>query len=313
MSSIEAVGLTKDFGGERPALVDASFSYEGAGAIGYLGPNGAGKTTTLKLLTGFLRPTQGFARINGHDAQRERKAALSDVGAVIESPEPYPSQTVLEAIRMASDFRRGTSQNLSQEIDGLDAKLDLPPLSARTGRLSKGQRQRVVIAGALVGDPKVIILDEPSSGLDPKERILIRNLFKDLQRDHLILMSSHLMQEVAEICGHLIFVNEGRILLRETTENVVGRFRAHVVDVEFDAPVAVDRIRALAPLVKEASSLGNLRFRVTFGGTRLARGQLLRALQECGTVLTFQDSSLALEDAYLTLVRDGPNLGGSVQ
>lgn len=310
MRSIEVAGLTKNYSGARPALDNVSFRYEGAGAIGYLGPNGAGKTTTLKLLTGFLRPTKGSAHINGRDVHHDRKAALDDVGAIIETPEPYPFQTVLEAIRMASDFRRGPTANLRAEVQELNSKLDLPPLSTATGKLSKGQRQRVVIAGALVGDPRVIVLDEPTSGLDPKERILIRNLLKDLKKDHLILMSSHLMQEVTEICDHLIFVNEGRVLLQDTAEEVAGRFRAHAVDVEFDASVAIDRILALEPLVQSVVSLGPARFRIAFDGTRSARGELLRALLRVDTVLNYQDASLALEDAYLSLIQ-GTNSQGA--
>ncbi len=216
-SRIEVQGLTKSyFLGGAPALNDATFSYEGAGAIGYLGPNGAGKTTTLKLLTGLLRPTRGSARIDGIDVTRQRKRALRDVGSVIESPEPYPSQTVSEAVEMVGEFRGTRPAELRAEIVRLHEALDLPPLDARCGALSKGQRQRVAIAAALVGDPRVIILDEPTSGLDPKERIIIRNLLNLLKKDHLILMSSHLMQEVTEICDQVIFVNKGQILLRDT-------------------------------------------------------------------------------------------------
>jgi len=303
-ASIEVQGLSKNFLRGRPALQEATFRYEGSGAIGYLGPNGAGKTTTLKLLTGLLRPSAGTARINGVNVIEHRKEALADVGAIIESPEPYPSQTVAEAIEMVAEFRGGRSAGIGREIDELNAKLELPPLNARCGRLSKGQRQRVSIAASLVRDPRVIILDEPTSGLDPKERILIRNLLNVLKKDHLILMSSHLMQEVTEICDHVIFINEGQILLRDSVENVATRFRTRAVEVEFATPMPIDRIQALGSVVGEVRVVGERRFRIAFDGSVSARAEILRGLVGLGPVLSYQSASLVLEDAYLALMQN---------
>jgi ABC-2 type transport system ATP-binding protein len=302
-ASIEVQGLTKSFYRDRPAVRDATFRYEGSGAIGYLGPNGAGKTTTLKLLTGLIRPTRGTATVNGIDVARDRKHALADVGAIIESPEPYPSQTVAEAIDMVAEFRGGRSSDIAREIAELNAKLDLPPLDARCGQLSKGQRQRVSIAASLVRNPRVVILDEPTSGLDPKERILIRNLLNEVKKDHLILMSSHLMQEVTEICDHVIFINEGQILLRDSVENVSTRFRTRAVDVEFATPMPVERIKALGPMVIDVTVVGERRFRIAFDGSTSARTQILKGLVELGPVLSYQSASLVLEDAYLALMQ----------
>jgi ABC-2 type transport system ATP-binding protein len=310
-ASIEVQGLTKNFSRGRPALADATFRYEGSGAIGYLGPNGAGKTTTLKLLTGLLRPNHGAAFVNGIDVTRDRKHALADVGAIIESPEPYPSQTVAEAITMVAEFRSGRSSDIRGEIADLNAKLDLPPLDARCGRLSKGQRQRVSIAASLVRDPRVIILDEPTSGLDPKERILIRNLLNVLKKDHLILMSSHLMQEVTDICDQVIFINEGQILLRDSVENVATRFRTRAVEVEFATPMLIDKIHALGPMIGEVTVVGERRFRIAFDGTSETRAEIVKRLVGLGPVLAYQSASLVLEDAYLALMRGENSNGGS--
>ncbi len=216
-----------------------------------------------------------------------------------------PFSTVEEAIEMVSDFRSGPSRSVREEIRALSEKLDLPPLDARCGRLSKGQRQRVSIAASLVRDPQVIILDEPTSGLDPKERILIRNLLNDLKRDHLILMSSHLMQEVTEICDQVIFINRGDILLRDTVQNVATRFRTRAVDVEFATPIVVDRIKALGPLVQDAVVVGERRFRISFDGSDSARAEILKGLVGIGPVLSYQNASLVLEDAYLALMQGG--------
>jgi ABC-2 type transport system ATP-binding protein len=309
-ASIEVERLTKNYARDRPALLDATFRYEGSGAIGYLGPNGAGKTTTLKLLTGLLRPTRGTARVNGVDVARDRKHALADVGAIIETPDPYPSQTVAEAIEMVAEFRGGRSLDTPREIAELNSKLDLPPLDSRCGRLSKGQRQRVSIAAALVRDPRVVILDEPTNGLDPKERILIRNILNEIKKDHLVLMSSHLMQEVTEICDQVIFINEGRILLRDSVENVADQFRSKAVEVEFEAPVALEQLQRLGPPVGNVTALSDRRFRITFDGSSRARGELLQRLGGVGRVLTYQSASLVLEDAYLALMQgDNSNRG----
>jgi len=302
-ASIEVRGLSKVFSG-RAALDNATFRYEGAGAIGYLGPNGAGKTTTLKLLTGLLRPTHGTAWIDGVDVARERKRALAGVGAIIESPEPYPSQTVREAIETAAEFRTGAAGGWEHEIADLDARLELPPLSARCGRLSKGQRQRVSIAASLIGDPTVLILDEPTSGLDPKERILIRSLLNTLKDDHLLLMSSHLMAEVTDICAQVIFINQGRILLRDSVAHLADRFRATAIEVEFGAPVSIEQVRALGPPVGEVAPVSDRRFRVSFDGSAGVRAELLHRLEGLGPVLAYQSASLELEDAYLALMRD---------
>jgi ABC-2 type transport system ATP-binding protein len=305
MPKIEVRGLSKRYGRGLLSLTDANFSYEGNGAIGYLGPNGAGKTTTLKLLTGLLRPTEGWAWIDGIDVHKNPKHALADVGAVIETPEPYPTLTVQEAIELASEFRGGRVAEFAPLVRDLHQKLDLPPFSSRTGKLSKGQRQRVVIAAALVRDPSIIVLDEPTSGLDPKERILIRNLLNELKRDHLILMSSHLMQEVTDICDQVIFINQGKILLRDSVEAVGARFQTRAVEVEFAEPVAPEKMASLGSLAKGVTAMGPHRYHIGFDGSNSARADLLVALMKIGPVLSYSSASLMLEDAYLALVGGG--------
>ena len=302
---IEVQGLSKNYNRGPPALNEATFRYEGSGAIGYLGPNGAGKTTTLKLLTGLLRPTGGRALLNGVDVAHDRKRALSNVGAIIESPEPYPSQTVEEAIEMVSDFRSGPSRSVREEIRALSEKLDLPPLDARCGRLSKGQRQRVSIAASLVRDPQVIILDEPTSGLDPAERIAVRNILVKLKREHLILMSSHLLSEVTEVCDRAIFINHGKILLNETVENIAKRAVDTQVDVEFAVPIHPDQLGSIAELVRSVAALSPTKLRIDYSGHSDARPEILKRCVAVGPVLSYASATLVLEDAYLQLIGGG--------
>ncbi len=305
MPSLEARGLTKRYGAFT-ALEDASFRFEGAGAIGYLGPNGAGKTTTLKLLTGLARPTAGRAFLNGVDVGTDPKRALWDVGSVIESPEPYPWQTGRVTLEMVAAFRGMPAQDARARIKELAADLDLPPLDRKSGALSKGQRQRVVIAASLLSDPDVIVLDEPTSGLDPAERITIRNLLLKLKRDRLILMSSHLLSEVTEVCDRAVFINHGKILLNETVEVIAKRSVDTEVDIEFAVPVPPDQLAPIADLVRSVLPLSPTKLRINYAGRREARPEILRRCVGIGPVISYASSTLTLEDAYLELIGGGP-------
>ena len=303
MLTIEVEHLSKSYGSKFLALDDATFRYDGPGAIGYLGPNGAGKTTTLKLLVGLLRPTRGGTRLNGVDVRDDPKRALWDVGAVIETPEPYPSQTVRQALELVGQFRGIDRGQLASEIDELRVSLDLPPLDAKCGKLSKGQRQRAVIAGTMLGDPKVLLLDEPTSGLDPKERVLIRNLLNRLKRDHLILMSSHLMGEVTDICDRVLFVNRGKILLQDSVDKVAERFRSRLLEIEFATPMSPEGLRPLGALVSSVEAVTERKLHLGFDGADPTRVQILRKCLELGPVTSFTNASLVLEDAYLQLMQ----------
>jgi len=302
MGSLEVAALSKSFRTGAPVLRDLSFRYEGAGAVGYLGPNGAGKTTTLKLLVGLLRPSHGHALLNGVDAMVDRKGALWDVGALIETPEPYPTLNVHEALDAVGRARGLTRDDVDREVDRCHELLDLPPLGQRIGWLSKGQRQRVALASTLMGDPSVILLDEPTSGLDPAERVLVRHLLYRLKRDHLVFMSSHQMFEVTEVCDQVIFLHQGRILLKDRVDRVAERIRSRQVDVEFERPVLSDRMAGVRAVAIEVASLSDRRWRISFDGSDETRVRLLQLCQGVGAVVQFANTSLVLEEAYLELI-----------
>jgi len=164
-----------------------------------------------------------------------------------------------------------------------------------------------VIAAALVQNPAAIILDEPTNGLDPKERILIRNLLKELKKDHLILMSSHLMQEVTEICDQLIFINQGKLLLRDTVENVATRFQSRAVDVEFAEALPLEKLSKLGSLIRTVTPLNDRRYRLAFDGTVATRAAILTNCVGIAPVVAYESASLALEDAYLSLMQSNGN------
>ena len=225
MAKIEAKDLVKRYK-NAVALDGVSFAFDKKGAIGYLGPNGAGKTTTFKILTGLIRPTSGSAEINGLDVSKHIKEALLDIGAVIESPEPDKQQTVNEALHMAGEFRGMSNESINSQISKYNKLLELPPLDARNGRLSKGQRQRVSLVAALLSEPSVLILDEPTSGLDPIERVKLKNMFKLLKKDRLILISSHVTQEIQEVCDSILFINKGKIVGSGTVPALKKKYKS---------------------------------------------------------------------------------------
>jgi len=306
MGSFEVAGLSKSFARGPPVLNDLTFRYEGAGAVGYLGPNGAGKTTTLKLLVGLLRPSRGHALLNGVDPMVNRREALWDVGALIETPEPYPTMNVQEALDLVGRSRGLSREDVDSEIDRCDDLLDLPPLGQRVGWLSKGQRQRVVLAATLMGDPGVLLLDEPTSGLDPAERVLVRRLLKQLKRDHLLLMSSHQMLEVTEVCDHVIFLHHGHVLLEERVDRLAERIRPREVDVEFERPVGPEAMATLRPLAETVVAATDRRWRLSFDGTDATRKRLLQKCLDLAPVLEYASASLVLEEAYLELITNPP-------
>jgi ABC-2 type transport system ATP-binding protein len=303
MPSIEAAHLTKSFHRVRPSLDHVSFRYDGARAVGYLGPNGAGKSTTLKLFVGLLNPTKGQALLNGLEAREDRKEALWDVGAIIETPEPYPTQSVQEALATVGRIRGLSEEGVDAEVARLFQLLRLPFLGRRCGSLSKGQRQRVVLAAAMIGDPAVLLLDEPTSGLDPAERILVRNLLTRLKKDHLILLVSHQVADVAEICDDLIFLDRGRMVLKDTVANVSAKVRVLQLDVEFLQPVPPPAASALGPGVSAVAPLSDRRFRITFDGADATRARILEGCQRVGTIGQLLPAYPALETAYLDVMR----------
>jgi ABC-2 type transport system ATP-binding protein len=306
LGSIEVAELTKTFGTRRPAVDHLTFRYEGHGAIGYLGPNGAGKTTTLKLLVGLLRPTSGRALLNDCDPISDRRNALANVGAIIETPEPYPTMSVYEALQTVGALRGLDPEEIDSEVDRCHNELKLPSLGARCGSLSKGERQRVVFGAAMMGDPSVLLLDEPTSGLDPAERVLVRGLLTRLKKDHLVLMSSHLMGDITEVCDQLIFLRRGKMVLRDSVEAVAARITQRQLDVEFAEPVTRSAILGLGPLVQEVSEMTERRYRLSFDGSVAGRTQILDGCRRIGPILRFTDATLVLEEAYLDVIASVP-------
>jgi len=209
---IEAVGLSK-FYGEFAAIRDISFSIARGEVVAFLGPNGAGKSTTMKLLTGYLSPSKGVARIAGHDMAKDRIAGAERLGYLPENGPLYPDSTPRSLLEFFADARGLAPAYKRQRIAAVIEQCDLGGVIGKPiGKLSKGYRQRVGMAQALLHEPDVLILDEPTAGLDPNQIREVRNAIRRLGENKTILLSTHILQEVEAIASRVVFINEGRLV-----------------------------------------------------------------------------------------------------
>src|SRR5205809_5167382 len=271
--SIEAVNLSKRYG-SFPALSNLNLKNEGSKCVGFLGPNGAGKTTTLKIFTDMIRASEGKALINGIDVHLNKKKALSSVGSLIESPEIYPSLTPREALSMISEIRGLPRAEKRKKIEEVVSEVKMEEwLDKKVGKFSKGMKQRINIAAALLSDPDVFLLDEPTTGLDPRGMAEVRDIVKSLKtRNRLIFMSSHLLNEVQDICDEVAMIDHGKLLVYDSLSNVTSRASSdggNVVEIEFSRDIddqAVNRNIGTLTNVNSAERIDSRRVRIRFSG-----------------------------------------------
>ena len=220
MKVIEVSGLTKRYG-KNTAVDHLSFRVKKGQIYGFLGPNGAGKTTTMNMLTGYLAPTEGQIRIDGHDISEEPVEARRCIGYLPEIPPLYLDMTPLEYLRFAAELKGVAKEKRESEVERVMEKTQIQDMQDRLIRhLSKGYRQRVGLAQALLGDPEVLILDEPMVGLDPKQIIEIRELIRSLGKKHTVILSSHILSEITSICDHVMIISHGKLAASDTPENL---------------------------------------------------------------------------------------------
>lgn len=223
VSKIDAQGLSK-FYGSFAAASDVTFSVPGGQVAAFLGPNGAGKSTTMKLLTGFLSPTRGTARIGGYDINADRIRASRLIGYLPENGPLYLDMTPMGILKHVGSVRGLSGGNLQTQLDFVAEKCSLGDVWRKAiGKLSRGFRQRVGMAMALLHDPEILILDEPTSGLDPNQVHGVRELITELGKTKTILLSTHILQEVEAICSRVILINDGRIVFDGPTSEMGNR------------------------------------------------------------------------------------------
>lgn len=220
---IEAVGLTKYYG-SIAAIRDVTFSVAPGEIVGFLGPNGAGKSTTMRILTGFSPATSGTARIAGHEVHAEPLAVKRRIGYLPERVPLYEEMTVRAFLRFVAEVKGVPRRGTGSAIEGAMERCGLSGMGPRIIRnLSKGYRQRVGLAQALLGAPPVLILDEPTVGLDPRQIVDIRQMIKGLAPEHTILLSTHILPEVALLCDRVVIVDRGRVVFSDTLANLDAR------------------------------------------------------------------------------------------
>ncbi len=241
---IEVKNLVKRYG-DRDVVDHLSFTVGKGQIVGFLGPNGAGKSTTMNIITGYISPTEGDVTVNGYDIYDEPEKVKASIGYLPEQPPLYPDMKVGEYLNFVSNLKGVKSSDKEKTVRKVMRATKIQDVSERLIKhLSKGYKQRVGLAGAMVGDPEILILDEPTVGLDPKQILEIRNLIRELSKEHTILLSSHIMQEVSAVCNQIMIINQGKMILSDVPENIPGHI-AQTNDLTFKAKGNKDLIKSV--------------------------------------------------------------------
>jgi ABC-2 type transport system ATP-binding protein len=309
---IQVNGLTKDYGARR-AIDNLTFDAEQGEIVGFLGPNGAGKTTTMRILTGYMPPSDGNAIVAGYDIVDESLEVRKRVGYLPETVPLYNDMTALEYLKFMADLRKiPNSQERAYET------LESVNLSERAngyiGNFSKGMRQRIGLAQALIHRPEVLILDEPTIGLDPAQVVEIRNVIREIGKDRTVLLSTHILSEAQQICDRVLIINKGKIVAEDTPENLqsrlVGSERVVLrVRGETDGLAArIGRVKGAKDV--EAKQDGSVEFEFSAGED--IRPQVAKAVIQAGfDLLEMRSVGLSLEEIFLELTRDSANTKNS--
>ena len=291
-------------------MSDLNFRIEGSKCVGFLGPNGAGKTTTLKMFTDLIRPSSGEALINGVNVHTDKKKALASVGALIETPEIYPSLTPREALMMIAEIRGVPNAERSKRIEEAVSEVRMEEwMDKRVGKFSKGMKQRICIASALLSHPTILLLDEPTNGLDPRGMSEVRDIVKSLKRkERLIFMSSHILSEVSEVCDEVAMIDHGKLVVYDTISNVSAKVSGgeNIVEVglqrAIDSELVTQKIATLANVVT-AEIKDDKTLRINFSGGLDVQERVLSDLVRMSIgVISYRPASSELEDAYLKLI-----------
>lgn len=276
--SIEVKDISKSYG-EQKALDAVSFSVNKGEIVGFLGPNGAGKSTLMKILTTYIAADEGNAVVNGNNVAENQKAVQKSVGYLPEHNPLYLDLYVREYLAFNADVYKVKKSRIEEVISltGLT-----PEAHKKIGALSKGYRQRVGLATALLHDPEVLILDEPTTGLDPNQIIEIRDLIKNIGKNKTVFLSTHIMQEVEAICDRVIIINHGKIVTDKKLGNLVKDTKENqIIEVEFDQPVDEALLQSLPNLVSLKHTKGNI-WELTFTPEKDMRPDLFDFAQENG-------------------------------
>jgi ABC-2 type transport system ATP-binding protein len=305
---IEVEGLTKDYGATR-AVDSVTFNVRKGEVLGFLGPNGAGKSTTMKMLTCYLAPTAGRARVAGKDVFDQSLEVRQRIGYLPEDTPIYRDMTVLEYLQFAAELRQMDPGKSPARIKEIGGRCGLAEVAGKlVGELSKGYRQRVGLAQAMLHDPDILILDEPTSGLDPNQIVEIRSLIKEIGREKTVILSTHILPEVQATCSRIVIISGGKLVADGTPEDLRQRERGSryrvIVEKNGAPPEAVrDRLKNLAGVTRcEAVATGEagaLAFAIDGTTTADLRKAIFRAaVDNQWTLLELARESASLEDVF---------------
>ncbi len=308
---IEVEHLTKTYNGRVNAVDDLSFTVEKGQIYGFLGPNGAGKSTTMNIITGYISATSGTVTVNGHDIFSEPKAAKRCIGYLPEQPPLYMELTPLEYLKIAAGLKGVPKDERGRQIEEI---MEMTGISAVSGRLirhlSKGYRQRVGLAQAMIGFPDILILDEPTVGLDPKQIIEMRELIRSLRERHTVILSSHILSEVSAVCDTVLILSKGRLVASDTPDNLSRRMEARntllltVRGGESAAAAALEKLGDAASVETQPSAheAGAVELRIETDGETDLREQVFYLLAGARLpILAMSRPSVSLEDVFLEL------------
>ena len=254
---IEVKNLVKKYGNHL-AVDHLNFTIEEGHIYGFLGPNGAGKSTTMNIMTGYLGATEGEVLINGHDILKEPEEAKKQIGYLPELPPLYMDMTVREYMEFAAELKKIPKEKRAESIDDVEKLVKIKDVEKRLIKnLSKGYRQRVGLAQAVLGFPEIIILDEPSVGLDPKQIIEIRELIRKLAKKHTVILSSHILAEVREVCDYIMIISKGKLVASDTPENL-ERYLGESGLIEIETRTEASKVKEVlknVPGIEKVSSV----------------------------------------------------------
>jgi ABC-2 type transport system ATP-binding protein len=304
---IRVEGLTKDFGPRR-AIDNISFDAVKGEILGFLGPNGAGKTTTMRILCGYMPPTAGKAEVAGYDIVEQSLEARRHIGYLPETVPLYPDMTLYDYLKFMADLRRVPDAE-DRVFDVLEIMHLEDRVDGYVGNLSKGMRQRIGIAQALIHKPDVLILDEPTIGLDPAQIIEVRNLIRELGKDRTVLLSTHILSEAQQVCNRVLIINKGKIIAEDTP----GRLQSRLTGAQRVSVLVGGDTDGMENVVSTVPGVANVTMRQdgqleyeTMPGQD-PRSEVARALVSAGfNFLEMHSVGMSLEDIFLQLIREEP-------
>ena len=307
---IQVENITKKYG-SFTAVNNISFEIEEGEIVGFLGPNGAGKSTTMNMITGFIEPTSGKIIVDGYNISKKPKKAKRQIGYMPEGVPLYSDLTVKEFVTYMAELKGVAKKERKEKVLKVLEETGLTEVQNKlTRNLSRGYKQRVSMAGALVSNPKVIILDEPTVGLDPKQVTEIRALIKELGKDHTVILSSHILSEVSQICNRVIIINKGQIVAIDTPENLekkVVKDNSVYVTVE-DTENKMDAVKDKLEKVQEIKLIsenedGTKKYMITATEDVDLRKNIFDTFAKEGiTIFEMKKSDATLEDAFMQLI-----------